>query len=76
MYGWLTSVLGSDGSQRPLERGTAIRVGDRIDTPEGGHVPLRFVDGGRLSVRPASRLHIGATATLPANLSRGLLSFA
>lgn len=54
----VASALGSDGAQRALERGAVIRVGDRIQTSEGGHVLLRFVDGARLSVRPASRLHI------------------
>lgn len=52
------SILQEDGSSRVLDRGAAVRVGDRIETKAGGHVHLRFVDGGRLSVRPASRLHI------------------
>lgn len=52
------SILQEDGSSRALDRGAAVRVGDRIETKAGGHVHLRFVDGGRLSVRPASRLHI------------------
>jgi hypothetical protein len=52
------SLLQEDGSSRALDRGAAVRVGDRIETKAGGHVHLRFVDGGRLSVRPASRLHI------------------
>ena len=51
----LTSL---DGSQRALERGAAVRVGDKIETEAGGHVHLRFVDGGRMSVRPLSRLQI------------------
>lgn len=52
------SIFQEDGSSRALDRGAAVRVGDRIETKAGGHVHLRFVDGGRLSVRPASRLHI------------------
>jgi len=51
----LTSV---DGTNRTVERGASIREGDRIETGVGGHVHLRFVDGGRLSVRPSSRLQI------------------
>lgn len=51
-------ILQEDGSSRGLDRGAAVRVGDRIETKAGGHVHLRFVDGGRLSVRPASRLQI------------------
>lgn len=46
------------GDSAPVNRGTAIRVGDRIETESGGHVHVRFVDGGRLSVRPSSRLQV------------------
>ena len=48
----------ADGIARALERGSPIRVGDKIETGEGGHVHIRFVDGGRLSVRPSSRLQV------------------
>jgi hypothetical protein len=64
MVGEATLVIGvarlisADGVERSVERGTAIRVGDRIETGAGGHVHLRFVDGARLSVRPASRLQV------------------
>ena len=54
----LAKLLGADGSSRAVDRGTAIRVGDRIETQAGGHVHLRFVDGGRLSIRPASSLQV------------------
>ena len=50
------TLIGSDGAQRSVARGASIRAGDRIETQAGGHVHVRFVDGGRLSVRPASRL--------------------
>ena len=52
------SVFLSDGSSQPLQRGASIKVGDRIETQVGGHVHLKFVDGGLLSVRPTSRLFI------------------
>lgn len=52
------TLSGAGGQSRHVERGSAIRVGDRIETQAGGHVHLRFVDGGRLSVRPGSRLQI------------------
>ena len=64
MVGEATLVIGvarlisTDGVERLVDRGTAIRVGDRIETGAGGHVHLRFVDGARLSVRPASRLQV------------------
>lgn len=51
-------VAGSDGLRRNVDRGTEVRVGDRIETEAGGHVHLRFVDGARVSVRPSSRLAI------------------
>jgi hypothetical protein len=54
----VAKVFGTDGSSRPVERGTPIRVGDRVETEAGGHVHFRFVDGGRLSIRPSSRLQV------------------
>jgi len=54
----LVKLVSADGSSRTVDRGTAIRVGDRIETQAGGHVHLRFVDGGRLSIRPASILQV------------------
>ena len=54
----VSKLVGADGSARAVDRGTAIRVGDRIETQAGGHVHVRFVDGGRLSVKPASSLQI------------------
>ena len=54
----IAKLLAADGSSRSVDRGTAIRVGDRIETQAGGHVHLRFVDGGRLSIRPASSLQV------------------
>lgn len=54
----LVELITADGTARNIDRGTAIRVGDRLQTQAGGHVHLRFVDGGRLSIRPASNLLI------------------
>jgi hypothetical protein len=51
-------ITSSTGDSAAVNRGTAIRVGDRIETESGGHVHVRFVDGGRLSVRPSSRLQV------------------
>lgn len=51
-------LLGADGVARSVQRGASVRVGDRIETQAGGHLHLRFVDGGRLSIRPASVLQI------------------
>lgn len=54
----LVKLVSADGTSRSVDRGTAIRVGDRVETQAGGHVHLRFVDGGRLSIRPASILQV------------------
>jgi hypothetical protein len=51
-------VFSLDGTTRAMERGAAIRVGDRVETEAGGHVHFRFVDGGRVSIRPSSRLQV------------------
>jgi hypothetical protein len=51
-------IVGADGSSRDAQRGAEVRVGDRIETRQGAHLHVRFVDGGRVSVRPASRLVI------------------
>lgn len=66
--GEATLVIGAsvqvhaDGKQQRIERGTTIYVGDRVETRDGGHVHIRFVDGGFVSVRPRSRLLIEAYA--------------
>ncbi len=51
-------LVGADEVIRVVERGQTVRAGDRIETREGGHVHVRFLDGGRLGVRPSSRLQI------------------
>lgn len=51
-------LISSDGTAKIIERGTVVHEGDRIETEAGGHVHVRFVDGGRVSVRPSSRLQI------------------
>lgn len=49
-------LMSENGTARPLARHAAIQSGDRIDTEGGGHVHIRFVDGGMVSIRPGSRL--------------------
>ena len=64
IVGEATMVIGvaklysADGRVSDIERGTAVRVGDRVETEAGGHVHFRFLDGGRLSIRPSSRLQV------------------
>ena len=63
VVGEVTSVIGvgkvvnAQGEQNAA-RGQLIRAGDQIETTAGGHVHVRFVDGGLVSVRPLSRLLI------------------
>lgn len=45
-----------DGELVAVARNMAIEPGDRIETAAGGHVHVRFIDGGMVSVRPESRL--------------------
>lgn len=74
-------IASADGSQRMVDKGAAVRVGDRIETEPGGHVHLRFVDGGRVSVRPSSRLAIedyspstaGAAGAIKFQLQEGVV---
>ena len=68
-----------------VTKGLPIQVGDKLETAAGGHVHIRFVDGGLVSVRPLSRLHIqnyahvqkgkkdSAPATIHFNLEQGVV---
>jgi hypothetical protein len=62
--GRVTLVIGQalahnkNGENRPLKRGDAVYVAETIETSEGGHLHLRFVDEGTVSLRPNSRLSI------------------
>lgn len=62
--GRVTLVIGQalahnkKGEQRPLKRGDSVYVDETIETSAGGHVHLRFVDEGTVSLRPNSRLSI------------------
>lgn len=51
-------IVSGSGSVAPVVRGMPVHVSDRIETTEGGHALVRFVDGATVSVRPNSRLHI------------------
>ena len=68
-------LWGEDGSARAVERGTPVRVGDRLETAAGGHVHLRFVDGGRLSIRPSSRLQVESYSHTPDQPQLGAIKF-
>lgn len=48
----------AQGQATPLVRGMPVKVGDKIETQNGAHVYVRFVDGANLSIRPHSRMWI------------------
>jgi hypothetical protein len=63
VVGEVTTVIGlgkihNTLGEQSIARGQRIRAGDKIETAAGGHVHVRFVDGGLVSIRPLSRLHI------------------
>lgn len=53
-------VVHKSGVSEPLQRGSAILVGDRVETGVNGHVHVRFIDSGSVSVRPESVLEVQA----------------
>ena len=53
-------IVSDTGQESVALRGTSVRAGDRVETAIGGHIHIRFVDGGLVSVRPLSRLFIEA----------------
>ena len=65
VVGEITTVIGratvssqENAEARKVLRGLPVHAGDRLETEEGGHVHIRFIDGGLVSVRPLSRLRI------------------
>lgn len=86
VVGEITTVIGQGIIRNPsgeytITRGQRIRAGDRIETAEGGHVHIRFVDGGLVSVRPLSRLFVeeyrnangGSLAAIKFQLEEGVI---
>lgn len=68
-------VTGETGNSAAVQRGLPVFPGDRIETEEGGHVHLRFVDGAFVSVRPGSRLRIETYRYDPANPQDSAIRF-
>ena len=62
--GEVTLVLGKayvdspNNGRQSLKPGSTIKVSDSIFTEANGHVHIRFLDGGLVSVRPGSRLDV------------------
>jgi len=55
-----TKAVNKSGEARILKRTDAIFVGDTIETNKSAHLHIKFIDDGRISIRPESRLHIEA----------------
>ena len=65
----------AQGVPEPVQRGTRIMPGDRLDTAEGGHIHVRFVDGALVSVRPGSRLWVEDYKYDPKQVAQSLVRF-
>ena len=68
-------VISSSQISEVVRRGTLIRAGDRIETAEGGHVHIRFIDGALVSVRPTSRLVIEDYQYNPQQVEQSMVRF-
>ena len=68
-------VAHAGGETGQVVRNMPIQAGDRIETSLGGHVHIRFVDGGMVSVRPESRLVIESYQHEGAGTSQGAIKF-
>lgn len=64
-----------NGQPLPALRGSKISTGDRIETSEGGHVYIRFLDGALVSVRPTSRLVVEDYQYNPQHVKQSLVRF-
>lgn len=65
----------AQGLPETLHRGSPILAGDRLDTAEGGHLHIRFVDGALVSVRPGSRMWVEDYRYDPQHVSMSLVRF-
>ena len=79
--GQVTMIIGqsyatdTEGDKRRLQRASDIFIGDRIETNGGAHVHIRFIDDGRVSVRPESRLYIENYYTDNSNPANNVIRF-
>jgi len=71
----LARLSAGSGQGAVVARGMPVHAGDRIETEQGGHVHLRFSDGGFVSVRPGSRLVIEAYHLDPAHPAENSIRF-
>jgi len=65
----------AQGLPETVRRGTPILPGDRLDTADGGHLHIRFVDGALVSIRPGSRMWVEDYKYDPQQVSMSLVRF-
>lgn len=63
------------GLPETVRRGTPILPGDRLDTADGGHLHIRFIDGALVSIRPGSRMLVEDYKYDPQQVSMSLVRF-
>lgn len=68
-------IVDPAGKSQAVRTGSQIHSGDRIETAEGGHVHIRFVDGALVSVRPTSRLVVEDYQYDAQHVERSLVRF-
>lgn len=68
-------IVSADGSSQEARRGGKIHPGDRVETADGGHVHIRFVDGALVAVRPTSRLVVEDYQYNAQTVSKSLVRF-
>lgn len=67
--------ISQNGQLRPLQRGEKIYAGDELLTGNNGHIHLKTIDAGFVSVRPASRLQIHQYHYSPQNPKDNAIRF-
>ena len=69
------AVVSMNGARHAIHRGSTITPGDRVETEQGGHVHIRFIDDALVSVRPSSRLTVEAYEYDPARVTQSQVRF-
>lgn len=65
----------AQGLPELVRRGTPILPGDRLDTADGGHLHIRFIDGALVSIRPGSRMLVEDYKYNPERVAMSLVRF-
>src|SRR6185369_12969964 len=65
----------AQGLPEVVRRGSSIMPGDRLDTADGGHLHIKFIDGAMVSIRPGSRLWVQDYRYDPEHVALSLVRF-